>query len=67
MKDYKVTVVYKNIFSSVDSIVIEDVKKEDQFYYYKENCFIVYGAVNGKSIYYSFPLDKIRYINIEEI
>lgn len=65
-KNYMITIYHKGIFGGVFTINVTEVDKESKFYQYKDNCFVVYGVKDGKSVYYSFPLDKIKYVNIEE-
>ena len=65
-KKYLITMYHKGFFGSTSVINITDAEEDSKFYQYKDNCFIVWGEKEGKSVYYSFPLDKINYVNIEE-
>ena len=65
-KNYLVTIYNKGIFGSTTTMNITNVGKDDKFYKYENNCFILWGQKNGKSIYFSFPLDKVEAVNIEE-
>ena len=65
-KNYLITIYHTGLFGNVSTINITNADEGDKFYQYKENCFVVWGIRNGKSVYYSFPLDKINYVNIEE-
>jgi hypothetical protein len=67
VKKYLITIYHKGIFGGISTINITNVSKEDKFYQYKENCFIVYGVKDNKSVYCSFPLNIIKCVNIEEV
>lgn len=66
MKTYKITVCEKGFFGSNHTINVTDENENGNFTTYEDGCFKLYGAKDGKSINFSFPLDKIKYITVEE-
>ena len=66
-KNYLISIYHKGFFGKISTINVTSVEEDSKYYEYKDNCFIVWGTKDGKSVYYSFPLDKIDYVNIEEV
>ena len=66
-KNYLITIYFRGFFSDTIVFNVSDVEGNGKFYEYKDNCFIMWGRISGKSVYYSFPLDRIKNIEIEEV